>query len=101
MYIYIYLACKHSYTKDSIASQRYATIRDLAVNKLRKWRYLDLSMLGYDSKGSTYRDCTSVLGYDSKSRNDRDCTSGHIPSLLLTQPTRLVDSVLKLVYSFI
>ena len=66
--------------KDSIASQRYATPRDFAVNSLtlRKWRHLIKSVLNYDNEGSNYRDCTSVLGHDSKGSNDRGCTSGHI-----------------------
>ena len=89
--------------KDSIASQRYATPRDVAVNSvtLRKWRHLIKSVLNYDNEGSNYRDCTSVLGHDSKGSNDKGCTSGHIyPPLTLTHPTCLVDSVLKLVYYF-
>ena len=86
--------------KDSIASQRYATPRDFAVNSvtLRKWRHLIKSVLNYDNEGSNYRDCTSVLGHDSKGSND---ISGHIyPPLILTHPTGLVDSVFKLVYYF-
>ena len=89
--------------KDSMASQRYATPRDFAVNSvtLRKWRHLILSVLNYDIKGSNYRDRTSVLGHDSNGSNDRGSTSGHIyPPLTLTHPTRLVDSVFKLVYYF-
>ena len=82
---------------------RYVTPRDFAVNSvtLRKWRHLVSSVLGHDSKGSNYRDCTSLLGYDSKGSNERDCTRGHLsPPLPLTHPTRLVDSVLKLIYYF-
>ena len=81
--------------KDSIASQRYATPRDFAVNSvtLRKWRHLIKSVLNYDNEGSNYRDCTSVSGHDSKGSNDKGCTSGHIypPPLTLTHPTGLVD----------
>ena len=44
-------------TKDSIASQRYATPRDFAVNSvtLRKWRHLIERVLNYDNEGSNYR----------------------------------------------
>ena len=94
-----------SYIKNSIASQRYATPRDFAVNinsvTLRKWRHLIKSVLSYDNEGSNYRDSTSVLGHDSKGSNDRGCTSGHIyPPLTLAHPTGPVDSVFKLVYYF-
>ena len=85
----------HDYTKDSIASQRYATPRDFAVNNVT------LRVLNYDNEGSNYRDCTSVLGHDSKGSNDRGCTSGHIyPPLTLTHTIGLVDSVFKLVFYF-
>ena len=90
-------------TKDSIASQRYATPRDFDVNNvtLRKWRHLIKGVPNYDNEGSNYRNCTSVLGHDSKGSNDGGCTSGHIyPPLTLTHPTGLVDSVFKLVYYF-
>ena len=86
--------------KDSIASQKYATPRDFAVNNvtLHKWRHLIKGVLNYDNEDSNYRDCTSVLGHDSKGSNDRGCTSGHIyPPLTRTHPTRLLDSVFKLV----
>ena len=89
--------------KDSIASQRYATPRDFAVNNvtLGKWRHLIKSVLNFDNEGSNYRDCTSVLGHDSKGSNDRGCTSGHIyRTLSLTHSTGLVDSVFKLVHYF-
>ena len=48
----------YSITKDSIASQRYATPRDYAVNNvtLRKWRHPTKCVLNYDNKGSNYRD---------------------------------------------
>ena len=91
-----FLCRRHSPTKDSIASQRYATPRDFAVNSvtLRKWRHLVKSVLNYDNEGSNYRDCTSMLGHDSKGSNDRGCTSGHInPPFNLNHPTGLVDSV--------
>ena len=44
-------------TKDSIASQRYATPRDFAVNyvTLRKWRHQVKGVLNYDNEGSNYR----------------------------------------------
>ena len=100
--IIVRVASQHV-TKDSIASQRYATPRDFAVNSvtLRKWRHLIKSVLNYDNEGSNYRDCTSVLGHDNKGSKDSSCTSGHIyPPLTQTHPTCLVDSVFKLVYYF-
>ena len=86
-----------------MASQRYTTPRDFAVNSvtLRKWRHLIKSVLNYNNEGSNDRDCTSMLRHDSKGSNDRGCTSGHIyPPLTLTHPTGLVDSAFKLVYYF-